>query len=577
MVKDKGVLNESSPLLFKGGSSECTTTIIQSHDSVETPTIPREEEVIIPDNVWYIIISLWTSSFLSAADTTIVSTTANVIASSMNGSDKIAWIATSYLLTNAVFQPLVGKISDVYGRRTTLLVSQVWFILGCLLCALSRTVNDFIVARAIAGVGGGGMSALSSIIVTDVIPLRKRGFFQGYANLVYGTGQFLGPIIGSIFLTANEKAGWRWMFGLQVPLVSITSVLVFKNVHEFRFDAELLMKNRFRLSNIKKIDLPGSLSLAGFIVAILILFSASSTFQVEAAVLCAVLSAISFYLVENYVVEERIIPPRAFQGLLRIAALIAFFGTMAMYSLNFVLPLYVQIIQDFSSFQLGVFNAFGVFSSAAGSLIAGWILKEKEKVRPEIVVKKSVNISIGSCLLSFAGAFICMFFVRAVKPTIDRADINYLKMAIIALGYTLTSLGYGSFLVSLLVLVVGEVGMRHQATVTGMNYMFRSMGSVGGVGISLGVYNLMLRKELYHYFVTKGREHGFSIYHKLLKDSFYIRNGLPQIYVHKVLKFYRESLGDSLVLVFIMGSLALILSLLMRLYNPHIGRHWTIV
>ncbi|ODQ48027.1 hypothetical protein PICMEDRAFT_23268, partial [Pichia membranifaciens NRRL Y-2026] len=81
-----------------------------------------------------IIGSLWLGTFLSAADTTIVSTTANTIASSMNGSDKLTWIATSYLLTNTIFQPLVGRFSDVFGRRTVLLIAQFWFALGCLCC-----------------------------------------------------------------------------------------------------------------------------------------------------------------------------------------------------------------------------------------------------------------------------------------------------------------------------------------------------------------------------------------------------------------------------------------------------------
>ena len=106
-----------------------------------------------------------------------------------------------------------------------------------------------------------------------------------------------------------------------------------------------------------------------------------------------------------------------------------------------------------------------------------------------------------------------------------------------------------------------------------MNYMFRSMGSVSGVGISLGVYNMILYKELYHYFIVKGKANGKEILSKLFNNSFYIRSGLPSIYVHKVLKIYRTSLGDSSTMVFMMGCTALILSLLMRLYKVGPRRH----
>ncbi|KAF6012819.1 hypothetical protein HII12_002342 [Brettanomyces bruxellensis] len=562
------LVSETSPLIGTSQNAPAESHITAGQHP--------EEEITIPENVWYIVASLWTSSFLSAADTTIVSTTANTIASAMNGSDKITWIATSYLLTNAIFQPLVGKISDVYGRRTTLLCAQFWFIIGCFFCAISRTVTDFAIARALAGIGGGGMSALSSIIVTDVIPLRLRGMFQGYANLVYGTGQFLGPVIGSIFITWSEKSGWRWMFGIQVPLVLCTSFLVFKNVHEFRFNGEELMKNRFKRGNIRRIDLPGSFLLACFIVSILTLFSATSKLQVHLSLVGAFFSLLAFFLVEKFIVEEHIIPPAAFRGILRVAALVALFGTMAVYSLNFIIPLYIQIVHDFSSLQVGIFNAFGVFASALGSMIAGWCLKEKKHTRADVVVKKAVNVSIASCLALCAGTFVCMFIMRTLKPTLFRKDINYLKIAFLVFGFTLESVGYGSFLVSLLILVVGEVGISHQATVTGMNYMFRSMGSVSGVGISLGVYNMILYKELYHYFIVKGKANGKEILSKLFNNSFYIRSGLPSIYVHKVLKIYRTSLGDSSTMVFMMGCTALILSLLMRLYKVGPRRHTSI-
>lgn len=565
--------------------SERTSLLISG--AVENPqktySAPQESytseqtfyEVVIPENLAKIIASLWLGTFLSAADTTIVSTTANTIASSMNGSEKLAWIATSYLLTNTIFQPLVGKFSDVFGRRTVLMVAQFWFALGCLCCALSQNVTQFAIARAIAGVGGGGMSALSSIITTDIIPLRMRGIYQGYANLMYGVGQFTGPILGSVFLTLDETSGWRWMFAVQVPMVIVAGFFVHINVHEYRQDqlTEIDLNNRFAWKNLSKIDLPGSFLLSCSIVSLLMMFNSESSEGILACILCFIMSSTAFALVEKYLMKVHIIPPDAFQGILRITAFIIFFGAAAIYGVNYILPLYLQIVQDFSQFQLGCFNSFAVFATSLGSLIAGWYLKhDDENVNPKVIISRGIYLSILCCLGIVSGAFLCMFASLNLKPTPNRDDITlqtYAKLSIFLVGSIVSSIGYGAFLVALLILVVGLVGVKHQATVTGMNYMFRSMGQSSGVGMALGIYNHNLVSELTQYFDKKNKPDGLEMLEKLKTSTYFIRNGLPVEYLHKVLKIYREAIGDAMMLVFLLGACSFLLSLMLRVYYNH--------
>ena len=560
-------------------------TALLVNDTVETTqktySTPQENytseqtfhEVVIPENLESIIASLWMGTFLSAADTTIVSTTANTIASSMNGSDQLTWIATSYLLTNTIFQPLVGRFSDVFGRRTVLLVAQFWFALGCLCCALAQNVTQFAIARALAGIGGGGMSALSSIITTDIIPLRMRGIYQGYANLMYAVGQFTGPILGSTFLAWNESAGWRWMFAVQVPMVIIAGLFVHKNVHEYRQDqlTEIDVKNRFAWRNLSQIDLPGSFLLSCGIISLLMMFNVSSVQSLRICMLCFVLSATAFALVEKYVMKVHIIPPSAFKGVLRITALVIFFGAAAIYGMNYVLPLYFQIVHDFAQFQLGLFNSFGVFAVSFGSLIAGWYLKhDDENISPKVIISRGIHLSILCCVGIVTGVFLCMFAALNLKPTPDRADLTlntYGKLSILLAGSIISSIGYGAFLVALLILVVGLVGIKRQATVTGMNYMFRSMGQSCGVGITLGLYNHNLFNELQKYFSKKNKPDGSEVLKHLLSSTSYIRKGLPVQYLHKVLKIYREAVGDALILVFLLGACAFLLSLLLKLHS----------
>lgn len=525
-------------------------------------------EVTIPNNIWAIIGSLWLGTFLSSADATIVSTTANTIASSMGASGKLTWIATSYLITNTIFQPLVGRFSDVYGRKTILIVAQFWFALGCVCCALARNVTEFAVARAIAGIGGGGMSALSSIITTDVIPLRMRGVYQGYSNLMYAVGQFSGPVIGSLFLAADHKAGWRWMFAVQVPCVALAAFLVHRNVHDYRKDQEhIKFRDRFTFENMRKIDLPGSFLLSGVIVSVLMLFGSSTRFEITLWVSVLFVSAAGFYLVEKYVMTVHVIPPDAFQGVLRLTAFIVFFAAASIYALNYMLPLYCQIVLGFTQIQLGIFNTFVVFASGGGSLLAGWLLTHEDKVHPDVVVQKAIKLTVYCCVFLFAGACLCLAGVTQTKPAFANTDVNLIGVCIVLLGNVVAGVAYGAFLVVLLILVVGKVGIKHQAAVTGMNYMFRSMGQASGVGTTLSFYDHILSGELEGYLLGHSkRPDGAAVLEKLKASTFYIRNGLPTQYVKKVLKIYRGSVADTLILVFIMTSISICLSLLLSLY-----------
>ena len=582
---NKGRLQPSYLAHSRMSETERTSLIINEtcENTTKTYSTPQENytseqtfhEVAIPENLVKIIASLWLGTFLSAADTTIVSTTANTIASSMNGSDKLAWIATSYLLTNTIFQPLVGRFSDVFGRRTVLIIAQFWFALGCLCCALSRTVTQFAIARAIAGVGGGGMSALSSIITTDIIPLRSRGIYQGYANLMYGVGQFTGPIVGSAFLAWNEKSGWRWMFAVQVPLVVMAGYFVHVNVHEYRQDqiGDIDMNNRFAWENLSQIDLPGSFLLSCAIISMLMIFNVETAQSLWICIACFGLSTLAFALVEKYVMKVHIIPPSAFQGVLRITAFVIFFGAAAIYAQNYLLPIYLQIVHDFSQVQLGCFNSFSVFATSAGSLIAGWYLKhEDDKVSPKVIVKRSINLSILCCLGIVVGLVLCTMACMNLKPTEHRSELTmkiYAKLSILLMGSILSSIGYGAFLVALLILVVGLVGVKRQATVTGMNYMFRSMGQSSGVGIALGLYNHNLINDLTHYFMKKKRPDGNVILENLKNSTYFIRQGLPVEYLHKVLKIYREALGDAMMLGFLLAACAFLMSLILSVYNKN--------
>lgn len=145
--------------------------------------------------------------FLSAADQTIIVSSYGRIGTELNALNRTSWIATAYFLTLTSFQPLYGRLSDIFGRKACLLFGYVVFGLGCLFCGLAQSIEQLIAARAFAGIGGGAMTTVVSILLSDVCTLRERGQWQGYVNIVFAAGASAGAPLGGF---ASDSIGWRW-------------------------------------------------------------------------------------------------------------------------------------------------------------------------------------------------------------------------------------------------------------------------------------------------------------------------------------------------------------------------------
>jgi MFS family permease len=125
-----------------------------------------------------ICLANWSCGFLVSLDSTVVATLLTPIGSYFNASNQASWLGTAYLLSLCCFTPIYGRLSDLIGRRNAHLIAGVWFILGTIMCAFAPSMIWLIVARAIAGIGGGGVQSLSVIIMNDLVDLKHRGVFQ---------------------------------------------------------------------------------------------------------------------------------------------------------------------------------------------------------------------------------------------------------------------------------------------------------------------------------------------------------------------------------------------------------------
>src|SRR5207237_3455969 len=162
--------------------------------------------------------------FLFAIDATIVSTSMPTIVAKLGGLEFYSWIFSIYMLTSALTTPICGKLADLFSRRNLMLVGIGIFVLGSTLCGAAQSMEMMVLFRAIQGLGGGAIYALSFIIVGILYPDEQRAKMQGIISSIWGIASILGPLAGGIIV---EHWSWRWIFFVNLPITAAASGLIF--------------------------------------------------------------------------------------------------------------------------------------------------------------------------------------------------------------------------------------------------------------------------------------------------------------------------------------------------------------
>lgn len=177
-----------------------------------------------------IMLSVMASLFLVALDQTIIATALGRIVEEFNAFDSLSWIVTAYLLTTTITVPIAGKLSDIFGRRTILLIGVAIFGAGSLLSGLAGSVEELIAWRALQGIGGGIITANAFTIIGDLFAARERGRWQGLFGAVFGLSSVVGPLLGGWLTDGQTILGlttdWRWTFFINVPVGIAAFVLI---------------------------------------------------------------------------------------------------------------------------------------------------------------------------------------------------------------------------------------------------------------------------------------------------------------------------------------------------------------
>lgn len=187
------------------------------HRTDPQPRSAPSGTAIPPDHaeIRRIIFGLMLAMLLGALDQTIVATALPTIGAAFGDFANLSWVVTAYLLSCTVATPLYGKLSDIHGRRVMLLTAVGVFSAASVACALAPNLLALIIARAVQGLGGGGLISLSQTIIADLVSPRERGRYQAQIAGVFAASSIAGPVLGGLFA---QYLSWTLIFWINLPL-----------------------------------------------------------------------------------------------------------------------------------------------------------------------------------------------------------------------------------------------------------------------------------------------------------------------------------------------------------------------
>lgn len=296
-----------------------------------------------------VLTALLCTLFLEALDNTIVGPALPHIISQFQGINRYSWVATGYLLTATIAIPIVGKFSDQFGRKWFLLGGTGIFLLGSLLCGVSRNMDQLIAFRGIQGLGAGIGITLVATIIGDIFPPDERARWQMSVNIVYALANLLGPGLGGWFTDhgpllpplITETTRWRWIFFLNLPLgiIALATLLILLPATLSERSHSLTGREALR-----RIDVTGALLCAGATACLLLTWGSSQTYewtslQVGGMLAASVMLSCLFLLTERYALEP-ILPLHLFRNQIFAAdAILALLVYMILLGLAIYLPL----------------------------------------------------------------------------------------------------------------------------------------------------------------------------------------------------------------------------------------------
>ncbi|MEQ1897178.1 MAG: MDR family MFS transporter [Vicinamibacterales bacterium] len=311
---------------------------------------------------------------MAALDGTIVGTAMPRVIAELQGFQHYAAVTTIYMLASTVVVPIVGKLSDLYGRKPFLLVGVTIFIIGSMLCGAATSMTWLVAARGFQGIGAGFSQATAFTTIADLYPPARRGRITGVMGSVFGLASIVGPAVGGLL---TDGPGWRWCFYVNVPVGLVALAILF-------FFFPNLVTPRARTP---KVDWVGAATLVMGVVPLLLALSwggrdyAWGSREVV-SLLAAGLGMTALFLFLQTRTDEALMPPALFKPrVVWTSAAAATLVSIGMFGTVLFIPLFIQGVVGRSATQSGAIVTPMMFSLIGASIVSGQLVTRLGKYK----------------------------------------------------------------------------------------------------------------------------------------------------------------------------------------------------
>ncbi len=414
-----------------------------------------------------VMVGLMLALTLASLDGNIVGPALPRIVSDLGGLSHLAWVVTAFSVASTAATPLYGKLSDQFGRKPAFFVSIGIFLAGSVLCALSRSMVELIVFRAVQGIGAGGLLTLSQTTIADLISPRERGRYQGQVAAVFAVCSVAGPLLGGVI---TDRLSWPWIFYINLP-VGLTALAFIATA-----------PGRRKPPGGRGVDFLGfALLIAGTCDAMLTLSWGGNAFPwTSPLILAMALSTVVLFALLIPVerrASEPALPPRLFADKVFVCGVTAVsLSAMALFGALVFIPLFFQLVLGATATEAGLRMA---------PLMAGLI----------------VSSVIGGRLVTRTGRYKIFPIIGLTLATLSFASMSYaaiLGASANAFDTLLVALGAGIGLVmpNMTTAIQNAVATRDLGVATATLAFFRSLGAAFGVALAGTVLNGVLRARV---------------------------------------------------------------------------------
>jgi EmrB/QacA subfamily drug resistance transporter len=468
-----------------------------------------------------IVLGLVLATLVAALNQTSIAAVLPVIIADLEGLETYPWVFTAAMLTATITTPIVGRLSDMHGRRSYFLGGLLIFLASTVACGFANSMASLIGARAIQGIGMGVLITLALAVVGDIVPTGGRARLQGLLAVVFGLATILGPISGGWLAGAY---GWRSIFFVNLPFGAVAFVVVWVSL---------------RIPTIRRqhaIDWTGAALLTGATACALIALTWGgiqypwSSARVIGLLAAAVVLGAGFVAYERRVVEPLIPLELLYRGTFARNALVALLSGAVLFVPVLFVPIHMQgvlgIKVDYAAIVLVPF----VIGFAVTGGISGFVLKRSGSARA-LVAGGAVLGSVGLMLLA------------RLTPQSVPADIH--------LGLAIVGAGLGAIVPTLVNVAQYVVSPKHMGVGTAIEHFARSFGGTIGVAIMGALVNNTLLDNLVREVPERFRGRASQVtFRDLSEGAARFLNDGPGSFNDTTLEIVRAGLNESLVLVY---------------------------